>query len=32
VNVHYAGKKGKLEITFATLSDLERMYDIILPK
>jgi ParB family chromosome partitioning protein len=32
VSVHYAGKKGKLEITFATLSDLERMYDIILPK
>jgi ParB family chromosome partitioning protein len=32
VSVHHAGKKGKLEITFATLSDLERIYDIILPK
>jgi ParB family transcriptional regulator, chromosome partitioning protein len=32
VSVHDGGKKGKLEITFATLSDLERIYDIILPK
>jgi|TARA_B110000444_G_scaffold222598_1_gene224630 ParB family chromosome partitioning protein len=32
VSVHNAGKNGKLEITFATLSDLERIYDIILPK
>ena len=31
VSVHSAGKKGKVEISFATLSDLERIYDIIQP-
>lgn len=32
VSVHHAQKKGKIEISFATLSDLERIYNIILPK